>query len=87
MFAQLAPWETFAGMAVTALAAVVAAVAQGRKTRSVNTSEHNANTRKLDRIMDAVEDVADTTRSHSRRLDRIDERIDRITDQQKDEPQ
>ena len=88
MIAETAPWEGFAGVAVTALLALLGTVWQGRKTRrdndatrELNTSEHMVNARKLDRIADAVEDVANVTRRHSRRLDRIDERIDRINEQ------
>ena len=37
---QVAAWETFAGMAFTALVAAAVTVWQGRKTRHTNTREH-----------------------------------------------
>lgn len=71
----LAPWETFAAAAVTGLSAVIVAVWQGRKTRAVNTSEHEDTKHHLLGLHRKVDHVRDRVEEHGERLDRIDKRL------------
>lgn len=55
---------------ITSIAALIGVIWQSRKTRRVNTDEHNANAIKLDKI--------------ETKLDRVDFRIDRVHDKLED---
>lgn len=79
MLAEIAPWETFAGMAVTAGFAGLVAIWQGRKTRTVNTDEHKGNERhllrlhaKVDDVRGAVDDLTTSVEEHGKRLEALD---------------
>lgn len=62
--------EGIIAAAITSVCALAGVVWQSRKTRRVNTEEHNVNATKLDKI--------------ETKLDRVDYRIDRVHDKLED---
>jgi hypothetical protein len=62
-------WEQIIAASVTGLFAFFGVVWQSRKTRRVNTREHEYNTFKLDRIESKLDENSDQVRAVSNRLD------------------
>lgn len=62
-------WEQIIAASITGLLALLGVVWQARKTRRINTFEHNENTLKLDRIEQKVDQTAVRVETVSDRLD------------------
>ncbi|NBW37502.1 MAG: hypothetical protein EBR30_21300 [Cytophagia bacterium] len=63
-------YEGIVAAAITGICALIGVIWQSRKTRRINTMEHDANSHKLDKI--------------EVKIDRVDYRIDRVQDQLED---
>lgn len=63
-------FEGIIAAAITSVCALIGVIWQSRKTRRINTEEHNMNAIKLDKI--------------ETKLDRVDYRIDRVHDKLED---
>jgi len=62
-------WEQIIAASITGLLALLGVIWQARKTRRINTFEHNENTLKLDRIEQKVDQTAVRVETVSDRLD------------------
>lgn len=62
-------WEPIIAASVTGILALLGVVWQSRKTRRINTDEHNENAFKLDRIEAKVDRTAERVETVSDRLD------------------
>lgn len=62
-------WEQIIAASVTGLLALTGVVWQSRKTRRINTEEHEYNSNKLDRIETKLDENSDQVRAVSNRLD------------------
>jgi hypothetical protein len=62
-------WEQIIAASVTGLLALTGVVWQSRKTRRINTEEHEYNSYKLDRIENKLDENSDQVRAVSNRLD------------------
>lgn len=62
-------WEQVIAACVTGTLALIGVIWQSRKTRRINTEEHEFNAVKLDRIESKLDENSDRVRDVSNRLD------------------